>query len=604
MNGVESDLSRLAVLAREAGEESLAHEARALAERFGDGCFYVACVGQFKRGKSALINALIGQELLPTGVIPVTSVVTVVRHGAAVAARVRFGDSWEACDPRELGAFVTEEGNPGNRKGVSGVEVFVPSPVLLRGLCLVDTPGVGSVSALNTAATRAFLPRMDAALVVLGADPPISGEEADLIVEIARRVADVALVLNKADRLGAAERAEAVRFTARVVSERIGRGPGAIYEVSATERLAGRGPDRDWPALVHRLECLSRDAGADLVLSAARRGVGALRARLLRSLDEQLAALVRPIEATVARVAFVEQAVRDAETATDELAHRLAAARDRLEATFTAARDRFFASALIDAQVRLDAALRTIPVGWAARPRAMDAAVEIARLMVERWRAEQEPQAAVQFQEGFARFVGLVDELSHRLHHIPEIAEALEDVVDLGLPRRSGFHYTEMLTVAPVSTGARVLDLFRTGRRRAQARRREASAYLARLLEVNSARLKNDFLRRLDDGRVQLERAVRGRLNGLSASAARTLELARRAEARAAAGVAFEAQALARLRQEVERVGPLESASPALHGVEGSKIGTALGRKGKSATPEPAGLPESNPIRSPEEDTP
>lgn len=92
MTDTGSSLSDLARLARAAGAEPLAREADALRERVREGRFYVACVGQFKRGKSALINALVGQPLLPTGVVPVTSVVTMVRHGAQVAARLRFGD--------------------------------------------------------------------------------------------------------------------------------------------------------------------------------------------------------------------------------------------------------------------------------------------------------------------------------------------------------------------------------------------------------------------------------------------------------------------------------------------------------------------------------
>jgi GTPase SAR1 family protein len=72
-------LGALAEIARRAGAHEIAREAEALAERAREGRFYIVCVGQFKRGKSALVNALIGQPLLPTGVVPVTTAVTVVR---------------------------------------------------------------------------------------------------------------------------------------------------------------------------------------------------------------------------------------------------------------------------------------------------------------------------------------------------------------------------------------------------------------------------------------------------------------------------------------------------------------------------------------------
>ena len=76
-----SRLLRLGRLAQELGTEPVAEEARELAARVSEGRFYVACVGQFKRGKSTLLNALVGHEVVPTGCIPVTAVPTVIRFG-------------------------------------------------------------------------------------------------------------------------------------------------------------------------------------------------------------------------------------------------------------------------------------------------------------------------------------------------------------------------------------------------------------------------------------------------------------------------------------------------------------------------------------------
>src|SRR5713101_8280435 len=78
-NGTDP-LSILIRLASEADTPGIAKDAAALAERIAEGRFYVACVGQFKRGKSTLLNALIGDPILPAGVAPVTSVVTVIRY--------------------------------------------------------------------------------------------------------------------------------------------------------------------------------------------------------------------------------------------------------------------------------------------------------------------------------------------------------------------------------------------------------------------------------------------------------------------------------------------------------------------------------------------
>ncbi len=256
-------LQRAARLAHEAGLSSLAAEAERIAERIAGGRFYVACVGQFKRGKSTLLNALIGEPLLPTGVVPVTSVVTIVRYGAERSARVRFATgTWESIALESLSAYVSEEQNPDNEKGVEAVEVFVPAKLLEAGMCLVDTPGVGSVFAGAARATRAFVPHIDAALVVLGADPPISGEELALVEEVAGQVETLIFVLGKADRLTESERHQATRFAARVLQERLGQPVDPILHVSAAERLTGNGPVRDWEVLVGHLSDLGRHAGA------------------------------------------------------------------------------------------------------------------------------------------------------------------------------------------------------------------------------------------------------------------------------------------------------------------------------------------------------
>lgn len=159
--GVARKLTRLAELAQEFGSEHVKEEATNLAERLREGRFYVACIGQFKRGKSTLLNALVGDSVLPTGVVPITTVPTVLRYGEKRSARVRFqGGAWTDLAPEGLVQYVSDEHNPENAKSVAGVEVFLPHVLLADGMCLVDTPGLGSIFAGNTAATQAFVPRL------------------------------------------------------------------------------------------------------------------------------------------------------------------------------------------------------------------------------------------------------------------------------------------------------------------------------------------------------------------------------------------------------------------------------------------------------------
>lgn len=91
---------------------------------------------------------------MPTGVIPLTSVVTILRWGPKISARVIYRDGHsEPISLDSLTQFVTERANPGNRLGVSRVEIAFPSDFLQRGIVLVDTPGVGSIQEAKTRAT-------------------------------------------------------------------------------------------------------------------------------------------------------------------------------------------------------------------------------------------------------------------------------------------------------------------------------------------------------------------------------------------------------------------------------------------------------------------
>lgn len=117
------ELRRLSDIAAALGAEGVRADALATAERLSAGRFFVACLGQFKRGTSTLINALVSDAVLPVGVVPVTSVVTVVRYGPARGAIIHFQNGTSTpIDVANISDYVSEAGNPGNRKAVSLVE--------------------------------------------------------------------------------------------------------------------------------------------------------------------------------------------------------------------------------------------------------------------------------------------------------------------------------------------------------------------------------------------------------------------------------------------------------------------------------------------------
>jgi hypothetical protein len=545
-------LQRAARLAHEAGLPSLAAEAERAAERIAGGRFHVACVGQFKRGKSTLLNALIGESLLPTGVVPVTSVVTIVRYGAARSARVRLAAGrWEPIPLESLAAYVSEEQNPDNEKGVEAVEVFVPATLLEAGMCLVDTPGVGSVFAGASLATRAFVPHIDAALVVLGADPPISGEELALVEEVAGQVETLIFVLGKADRLTESERQEATRFAARVLQERLGRPVDPILHVSAAERLAGHGPVRDWEVLVGHLNHLARHAGAGLVKAAEERAIVQLGKRLLGGIDEQLGALRRPLEETEQRLQGLRQSTGEMERALEELRYLLTAEEDRVKRSLTQERARFLQHAPGEALLELHAVIVSLGKKPAPEIRedATAAARDIARRHLDRWLLQQQPITEQQYRQAAQRFVDLAN----------GFLAGFEAAKDLGLDQlppslgsegglRVGGHlfYTELLHLAGSSWLAWILDRV-TPRSRAI---RSATEYLERLLSSNSARIQNDLIERVAESRRGLEADIRARLTEAMEAAERALERARERHTKGREAVRCEIEGIEALREQ------------------------------------------------------
>lgn len=208
-----------------------AQKIKELQERLATERLHLAVVGQFKRGKSTLLNALLGSEILPTSVIPLTAIPTFLYGEATIKARVQFldkrpGQEFATDDAGELNrflaGFVTEAENPKNSKMVSQVEVFFPSPFLQQGIVLIDTPGIGSTFLHNTEMTLNFLPQCDAAFFVVSADPPITEVEVDFLKAVKAKMTRLFVVVNKIDYLNTAEKETFINFLREVLSKQAG----------------------------------------------------------------------------------------------------------------------------------------------------------------------------------------------------------------------------------------------------------------------------------------------------------------------------------------------------------------------------------------------
>ena len=310
-----SDLGAMGRAARtlaEAGrawDPAVAERADQLADRMERGRFHVSVVGEFKRGKSTLVNALVGTAVLPTGVVPVTTVPTEVSYGAAgVTAWFADGRREDGAGHVDIAPLVTESRNPGNRLGVQRVEVRVDSDILRDGLVLVDTPGANSVHAHNDLSAAAAVEGCDAAIVVLSVDAPLSQRERSMVELLRDRGVRCFFVLNKADHLDPADTATVRGYVAEGLGQPSGDLP--LWCVAAMPALnakqAGRPPGPEAQEFAPFEAELRRFTEVELVherVEAATRALQDLSDRLGTALELSSAAARIDREALSARVA-------------------------------------------------------------------------------------------------------------------------------------------------------------------------------------------------------------------------------------------------------------------------------------------------------------
>ena len=380
-------LDRLSALGGRQDQEHLGQ----LRVRLAEQRLRVLVAGEAKRGKSTLINAMLGRALLPVGVTPLTALATTVIPGRDEQVTAVFADGRTEILPLSaLEDLVTERGNPGNVRKLSSVSVSVPAPLLARGIELVDTPGTGSVYGHNTDEAKAALQTMDAAVFVLTADPPVSSSERQLIAMVAELSVAMFVVLNKADRLSDSELAEVLDFTAGIAANAAGR-PVRIYPVSARAALDGRG-DAGFAAFEAAfIAYLERARMADLrqsVRGHARRVACMLRdeALLARRVTEMRGQDARQrVAAFTARLAGVRSRRQDAADLIMAQSRRMlgdlnqAAEQAEPECTVRIGQR---LTALLDSELRTATAGEIERTGWARL-------AELAVAEAEAWRQDQ-----------------------------------------------------------------------------------------------------------------------------------------------------------------------------------------------------------------------
>ncbi len=227
-------------LAGDLGFSALVQVCQDLDRRLAEERFTVSVLGEIKRGKSTLINALLGSEILPRAALVCTAALCIIRHGASPRAVVHYREGGQVeIPPADLKTVATKK-NPEAGK-LSHIEIEYPLPLLAEGVVLVDTPGVNDTDEVRRRLTEEFIPRSDGVVFVLNAGQPFSDSEMRFLTTgiLAHHIRKLWFVVNALDRLATDdEREEALAYCQEQLDQVLPQ--ARLYGVSARSFLEGR----------------------------------------------------------------------------------------------------------------------------------------------------------------------------------------------------------------------------------------------------------------------------------------------------------------------------------------------------------------------------
>ncbi|WP_434783071.1 dynamin family protein [Ferrovum myxofaciens] len=503
----------------------------ALSERADSSAFNLVVVGEFKRDKSSVLNALISTDVLPVGVVPLTAIATILEYGELAAVHAEFQGGLVQQVPQEtLWDYVTEKGNPANAKGVREMRITWPSPWLKSGVLLVDTPGIGSVYRHNTNFTYRILLKADAVLFLLSVDQPVGQTEYDFLKEVREYAGRIFFLLNKTDLLSEADLTKSTDFASRVLAEAMGE-PVTVFPVSARLALEGRKAGSEallaqsrFPAFTEALEHFLMEDKGNVLVASLSKGLLRLVSQTRFNAELALSSLSMPVEELRRKVEAFEKKRTEVAQEKHDFTVLLEADVKRLaNQDVTADVEAFKAKLTLDIESKLKAhfeAVRHLPSGELHEDLQRYVVDEV-RAAWDGFRRDEDEKPDTVFQALCERFSGkihaTVDELYHfssELFSIPFEAVSAE----VAWNAKSGFYYkfwetpgsltimtTSLLHTLPKFIGDALIL-------------KSAQNYDRKLTDTQAGRVRYDFAQRLDKSMRDFKVAMLERIETTQAS--------------------------------------------------------------------------------------
>lgn len=180
---ITEGLSRMAKFCDQLGMEECAISLREGKKKLQSHKFAVGILGEFKRGKSTVINALLGKEIMPADILPCSATMNRVSYDLKPSVQLNMMDGTTKCiNVEELAQYVTklDQNSTANAALIEEAVVFYPCQFCQNGVDIIDTPGLNDDERMNKI-TEETLPKLDAVIMVLVPDNPFSMSEAEFV---------------------------------------------------------------------------------------------------------------------------------------------------------------------------------------------------------------------------------------------------------------------------------------------------------------------------------------------------------------------------------------------------------------------------------------
>lgn len=224
----------------------------------------ITVLGEFKRGKSTLLNSLIRTPLLPADVTPTTATINVIKHNEKekIEIHMQNGEVVKKNVRHDvLRQFTFEGGN--DLQSIHHIDIELPLHNLDQSVILVDTPGVGDLNEHRLDVTYSYIPRSSIILFVLDATTPIRKTEIDYLKDtvVKLKFGEVIFVANFIDRLDEEELEEAVEYMGSRLKKIMGNEPFKLFPLSSKEALSNP-DDQSFHSLISYLNHQLNDGEA------------------------------------------------------------------------------------------------------------------------------------------------------------------------------------------------------------------------------------------------------------------------------------------------------------------------------------------------------